>query len=126
MKKTALRTLLVTAAAGLGGYLLNTLASGGFASVLSPGRLFTLPVAILLGPWYGLGAALMAAIPAFDRGPVVAVYALEALVIGVAARRERSTLAAGTLFWAGYALVLATFPGLFAASHLQPIWPLAL
>jgi signal transduction histidine kinase/DNA-binding response OmpR family regulator len=126
MNKTALRALLVTAAAGGGGYLLNTLASGGFASVLSPGRLLTLPVAILLGPWYGLGAALMAAVTVVDRPPLVAVYALEALVIGFAARRERSTLAAGSLFWAGYAMVLAGFPGLFASGHLEPIWPLAL
>ena len=126
MNKTALRALLLTAAAGLGGYLLNALASGGFASVLSPGRLLTLPVAILLGPWYGLGAALIAAFTVIDRSPLMTVYVLEALVIGFAARRERSTLAAGTLFWGGYALVLATFPGLFASGHLEPIWPLAL
>ena len=122
------RRLIVTLATGLGGFLVNTLASGGFASVLTPGRLLTLPVAILLGPWYGLAAAVICVahlIP--DRGVLVLTFfLLEAVALGFASRRERSVLGTGTLFWGGYALVHVTFPDWFAAGHLQPIWPLAL
>jgi signal transduction histidine kinase/CheY-like chemotaxis protein len=114
------------AATGVGGYLLHTLATGGFASVLSPGRLLTLPVAILLGPWYGLGAGLIGSLHAMDRGVLIAVYAFEAVVIGFAARRERSALAAGAIFWTGYALFFVSFPAVFAAGHVQPLWSLAL
>ena len=126
MQRAALRPLLLTIAAGLGGFLLNSILAGGFASVLAPGRLFTLPVAILLGPWYGLAAALMSAAHVLDRGGLIMVYALEALVVAFAARRARSTLAVGAVFWGGYAVVLATFPDWFASGHLRPIWPLAL
>lgn len=51
MNHKYLRLAAITVAAGVGAFLVNTLASGGVAAVLSPGRLLSLPVAILLGPW---------------------------------------------------------------------------
>ena len=126
MNQKHLRLIGITVAAGVGGFLLNALASGGVAAVLSPGRLLSLPVAILLGPWWGLVAAAMMAVSALDREIVAIIYVLEAVTVGVAARQERSVLAAGAMFWSAYAVVLTSFPDWFASGHLQPVLPLAL
>jgi signal transduction histidine kinase/response regulator RpfG family c-di-GMP phosphodiesterase len=126
MNRKHLRLAGIAAAAGIGGFLLNTLVSGGVAAVLAPGRLLSLPVAILLGPWWGLGAAAMLALSALDREIVAVIYLLEAVTIGLAARHQRSVLAAGAIFWIAYAIVLSSFPDLFASGHLQPVLPLAL
>ena len=75
-----------------------------------PGRLITLPVALLWGPWYGALAAAIAA-PASYQFTLfqLAVFVAEALIVGWAARRHKSPLLIGSLFWAA-----------FAATHLVP------
>ena len=50
MKRLGVRPLTIAFAAGVGGFLLQWVAFGGFSQVWV-GRMVTLPVAILLGPW---------------------------------------------------------------------------
>src|SRR5688500_16750635 len=127
MKRPAVRPLTIALAAGVGGFLLQLAAFGGFSQVWL-GRLITLPVAILLGPWYGLTASVTGAMAHASARPIfIAVFAIEALMVGRAAATGRSPLLWGGLFWAGIAAVVALAPDLFGAAHLQAaLWPFAL
>src|SRR5262249_33454794 len=87
---------MVAAAIGLA---LNLLP---FAPVtrLFPGRVATLPIAMLFGPWYGAIAAIGPALPIARTSPVVlVVFGFEALLVGSFARRGGPTLVAGALVW---------------------------
>jgi hypothetical protein len=55
-----LRPRLLSLIAGGAGAASQWYASGGFAEI-APSRIATLPVAILLGPWHGIAATLLAA-----------------------------------------------------------------
>jgi signal transduction histidine kinase/CheY-like chemotaxis protein len=118
---------MIALAAGVGGFLLQWAAFGGFSQVWV-GRMVTLPVAILLGPWYGLVAAVTGSmVHAGPRPLFVVAFAIEALMVGRAAATGRSPLLSGGLFWAGMAAVVALAPELFGAAHLQAaLWPFAL
>jgi len=110
----------VALAAGLGGLALNTIPIDWLAR-LWPGRLLTLPVAILFGPWYGLVAALVAAPSSFQFNlSQLVVFALESVLIGSFARRRRSPVEAGALLcalvWVPYAAAFVVFPGLFVSA----------
>ena len=54
MRRPWLRPLILTLIAGTAGAVLQVCAAGGITEV-SPSRIATLTVAILLGPWHGLG-----------------------------------------------------------------------
>jgi signal transduction histidine kinase/ActR/RegA family two-component response regulator len=87
----------VTLMAGAAGGLLFWSATGWFAEI-SPGRIATLPVAILLGPWYGAAAALISGLSGTVSLLPVALRVLEAIVVGSAARRGHSPLLVGGLY----------------------------
>ena len=108
MKRTWVR-LGVTAIAGAAGYVLNAVPLDAVARVW-PGRLITVPVALVWGPWYGAVAAAIAAPATYQFTPFqLAVFVAEALIVGWAARRHKSPLLIGSLFWAA-----------FAATHVIP------
>ena len=127
MKRLGVRPLTIAFAAGVGGFLFQWAAFGGFSQVWV-GRMVTLPVAILLGPWYGLVAAVTGAmVHASPRPLFIAAFAIEAVMVGRAAAAGRSPLLLGGLFWAGMAALVAFAPDLFGAAHLQAaLWPFAL
>jgi signal transduction histidine kinase/CheY-like chemotaxis protein len=107
MKRTGTR-LVLTLIAGLAGYALNAAPIGAWVGLdsivrLWPGRLLTVPVALALGPWYGALAAALSAPGAYQFSTFqFIVFVTEALVIGEAARRGRSPLIAGGVFWGAY------------------------
>src|SRR5437762_10478864 len=67
---------------------------------LFPGRIATLPIAILYGPWYGAVAAVVAAVPLARNLPLLlGVFALEALTVGAFTRRGKPPLVGAALVW---------------------------
>src|SRR5205085_9405857 len=73
--------------AGAVGIALNLLPLPAVARLV-PGRIATLPIAMLHGPWYGVAAALLATLPLARNLPLLlVVFAFEALLVGVFARR---------------------------------------
>jgi signal transduction histidine kinase/ActR/RegA family two-component response regulator len=109
--------------AGAIGAALQWYASGSFAEI-SPSRIATLSVAILLGPWHGFAATLLAAAVGTVH-PVILVFRLiEALIVGQAARRGHSPLMAGGLFLLASALLFAVAPQVYGSG--QSTWPLAM
>ena len=118
--------ITLTFAAGLLGLLLQVTAIPGL-TVIWPTRIVTLSVAILLGPWYGIGATLLAFGPSTSRAALLVICAVEALVIGLAARRHRTVLLHGAIFWVANALLFAVRPSLYGAAYpAWVIWPYAL
>jgi len=92
MKRASLRRLAIVVGCGLLGLFLNRWRIGTSAPLLF-GRVATLPIAILFGPWLGAAAAIIAALAA--TGSVMAAIVLlpvEAVVVGAFARRGRSPL----------------------------------
>jgi len=61
MRRTWLSNLGIAVGAGAGGCAIHLLAPGLLR--LLPGRILTLPVAILFGPWLGLLAGALGAAP---------------------------------------------------------------
>jgi signal transduction histidine kinase/CheY-like chemotaxis protein len=126
MKRMPLRPVTIALIAGLTGYLLQHVAGGPFAEV-SPGRFLTLPIAILLGPWLGIVAAVIASWETAVRPALLAIWIVEALIVGVAARRGISPLLAGVVFWFGNAITFALATDWYGVQYVQPsIWPLAM
>jgi len=105
------------------GAALQKYASGGFAEV-SPARIATLPVAILLGPWHGIVATLLATLAGAVHPRVHIIRLLEALVVGIATRRGRSPLIAGGLFWFANAILFALAPALYGVGQVS--WSLVM
>jgi len=112
MRLARLRPILFTMLASVVGAGLQWSASGSFAEI-APGRMATLPVAILLGPWYGIAATLLAALPGSVPPVPLAYRALEALIVGSAARRGHSPLLAGGLTLFASAMMLGFAPEWF-------------
>jgi signal transduction histidine kinase/CheY-like chemotaxis protein len=125
MSRFQLRPLATTLIAGAVGFVLASTASGGFAQ-LWPGRMVSLPVAILLGPWWGAAAAALAALPAIGDGSILAVCVIEALAVGVAARRGVSPIISGGMFWIFNSLALAVISASFGQPARPVMWPLAM
>jgi signal transduction histidine kinase/DNA-binding response OmpR family regulator len=126
MSRQAFRHLLIALAAGVAGFVLQATATGGFAQ-LWPGRLITLPVAILLGPWMGALSAALSAVPGSAGSGVLAMFIVEALAIGIAVRRGYPPVVAGGLFWIVNAVTFALASDLYGVRYVQPtLWPLAL
>jgi signal transduction histidine kinase/DNA-binding response OmpR family regulator len=126
LRHPVLRRLVIAAAAGAGGCLLQWAAIPGLVS-LNPGRMLTLPVAIVLGPWYGALAAAIEGLPFLATRPVLsAIGVAEAIVIGAVTVARRSPLLGGVFFWIGMGVIYGTQPEWFAEGHLPVIWPYAL
>jgi signal transduction histidine kinase/DNA-binding response OmpR family regulator len=127
MKRSTAQRLAIVVACGAAGFLLNQWRIGSAAPLLF-GRVITLPIAILFGPWHGALAALIAVSPA--GGPLTAAIALlpiEAIVVGLFARRGRSPLVGGVLVWTVMAATLVAMPTLYGVGYLrQTILPVAL
>src|SRR5216684_4077591 len=103
MSQPFVRRLGIAVAAGAMGFGLNALPIASLTP-FAVGRMVTLPVAILFGPWYGVLSAVMAASLAYGGGVRVIIFALEALAIGVFAWRRWSSLAGAAIFWGIYAV----------------------
>jgi signal transduction histidine kinase/DNA-binding response OmpR family regulator len=126
MGRTRTHRLTLTIAAGLLGFLLQVSAIPGLTAIW-PGRIATLSVAILLGPWHGLAATVLAFAPSTNRLALLIVCLAEALVVGQFAKRHRSPLLAGAIFWVGNGLLFAMRPSLYGAAYpAWVIWPYAL
>jgi len=120
MKRSAAKRLGIAILCGLIGYALNRWRAGSAAPLLL-GRVVTLPIAMLFGPWFGAVAAVLAA--AASRGPFqvgLVVSPIEALVIGAFVARGRSPLLGGAVIWSSVALTLLVFPGLYGVGYLRP------
>ena len=99
----ARRRIFACLAAGLAGFALNCFPlplPGG--APLTFGEVFSLLVALTLGPVYGILSAMLADLPisihAFGIG-VCLVHALEACAVGILARRRVLPLYASAMFW---------------------------
>jgi len=127
MPRVSARRLLVAVVCGALGYALNRWRVGTAAPLLL-GRVVTLPVAILFGPWYGALSSIFAALPA--TGPFTAAIVLipiEAVVVGTFARRGRSPLVGGLLVWISIAATIVAVPSVYGIGYLrQSILPVAL
>jgi signal transduction histidine kinase/CheY-like chemotaxis protein len=118
--------LLLACAAGALGFALQQLPVPALAPIW-PARSVTLPVAILLGPWYGVIATTLAIVTITSRWALVGICLVEAVVVGFAARWRYSPLVAGTLFWVANGLTFALRPSLYGAAYpASVIWPYAL
>jgi signal transduction histidine kinase/DNA-binding response OmpR family regulator len=128
MTRSTVRRLGIAVLCGAAGAAMNSLPVGAVAPLLL-GRIATLPVAILLGPWFGEVSAVLGA--AAVRGSLsvlsVTVLVLEALIIGAAARRGKSPLVAGALLWGAAAILLVIAPQAYGVEYMRrSIWPIAL
>lgn len=121
------RRLALTLIAAGASLLLNLVPYGPLAT-FDPGRIFSLPVAILLGPWYGLLAALGGAAAYLnpDEPSKSILYVLEALALAFAARRGRSLVLAAVLFWVVVDIAFIASPVSFGSAFAAYQGPLAL
>jgi signal transduction histidine kinase/CheY-like chemotaxis protein/HPt (histidine-containing phosphotransfer) domain-containing protein len=127
MRRSTLKRLSIAILCGLVGLALDIWRQGSSAPLLL-GRIVTLPVAILFGPWYGALAAFIHAVS--GRG-VFAVglrlLPLEAIVVGFFARRGRSPMLGGLIVWTTVAATLVAMPRLYGVDYLRDtILPVAL
>jgi signal transduction histidine kinase/CheY-like chemotaxis protein len=123
INRKTLRAVSLCLAAGLAGLALQ--ASGVNAvQQIWPGRILTLAVGILLGPWYGLAAAALTL--ATSPWAMVVTGLVEAVLIGAAARRNYPPLVIGALFWVAVGLVSAAMPALYGDESSLVAWPFAL
>jgi len=129
MNKVTLRRLGGAAMCGGVGFAVNAL-SFGTAAPLLLGRVVTLPVAILFGPFYGGVAAFVGALGFARRATFAAAVVIlpaEALLAGAFARRGKSPLLAGGIVWTVMAITMVGAPDLYGVGYLrQTIWPIAL
>jgi signal transduction histidine kinase/DNA-binding response OmpR family regulator len=126
MTRPYARRLAIALLAGATGLLLNLVPVPAVAR-LWPGRIATLPIAILYGPWLGLLSGLIAAAPFRASAVLPVIFGLEALIVGAFARRGKPTLVAGALLWVVTAVSFALVPAAFGLGYLRPSsWPLAL
>jgi hypothetical protein len=111
MTRDTLRRIAIASAAGAAGLLVHWLVVMPPGMQVWPWRFLTLPVALTLGPLYGLLATFIAGAPLVVLRPIaLVILSAEVLVIGIATRRGFSTKIAGLLFWAAFALNIAFNP----------------
>ena len=135
MGRTAYTTSRTDIGAGLLGLLGYRWPPSPALAPIWPARIVTLSVAILLGPWYGIAATLAGVWP-IDAAPRPRDRsASPKRRIGLFARRHRSVLASGAIFWVANGLLFAMRPSLYgvayparsrlavrAADHAGPGW----
>jgi len=129
MDRLLLRRAALSVLAGLAGYAINSLPLGNVGPILL-GRVVTLPIAILFGPWLGMLAALICSL-ALRHSTLafvaIILLAVEALFVGWFARRDKSPLIAAAFVWALVALTMVMAPQAYGLGHLlQAVWPIAL
>ena len=128
MHRASVQRLGLALLSGAAGLAVNALPLGAVAPLM-PGRVLTLPIAMLFGPWLGALAAVIGALP-LGRGTTSAflvILPLEALMVGAFTRRGKSPLVAGGLVWGAAALSLLVMPSIYGAGYLrQTIWPIAM
>jgi signal transduction histidine kinase/DNA-binding NarL/FixJ family response regulator len=124
LRRAVERPIALALLAGALGAALNALPLG---APVWPGRIVTLPVAILFGPWYGLLAAAVLGAQLFVGHQVLwGIFLLEALTIGSLGRRRHSPLITGGLFWAAGTLAFVELQRWFQAGDFQSTaWSLA-
>jgi signal transduction histidine kinase/DNA-binding response OmpR family regulator len=105
MNQALVRRLGIAVAAGAVGFGINALPIASLTP-FAIGRVVTLPIAILYGPWYGVLSAVMASDLAHGGGARAIIFGLEALAIGGFAWRRWSSLAGGAIFWSLFAAAL--------------------
>ena len=113
---------------GAAGAVMNSLPVGAVAPLLL-GRIVTLPIAILFGPWLGELSAVIGAAGLRSSLSLlsITVLVIEALIIGAFAQRGKSPLVAGAILWAAAAIVLVIAPQWYGVEYLRrSIWPIAL
>jgi signal transduction histidine kinase/DNA-binding response OmpR family regulator len=122
MTRATLRHAAICVGAGAAGLALQTIGVNAVQPIL-PGRILTLTVAILLGPWSGMAATAIA----LGTSPlsILATGLVEACLIGFAARRNYAPLVAGALLWTLVGGLSAVIPG-FYGDPSQAFWPFAL
>src|SRR4051794_13379558 len=127
MSRSTLKRLGIAILCGLVGYSLDVWRQGSTAPLLL-GRVVTLPVAILFGPWYGALAAVIHA--SAGRGAVAVglrLLPVEAIVVGLFARRGRSPMLGALIVWTTVAATLIAMPDLYGIGYLRDtILPVAL
>jgi signal transduction histidine kinase len=104
------RRLAVTLAAGTCGLVVNCFTLDVFGGArMSLGGVFSLAVALQLGPWYGFFASLIAELPnqLLQHMPAnILIHVLEAVVVGYCARRRIMPLLGDAAYWLTVALLL--------------------
>src|SRR5262245_54321030 len=128
MTRSTVRRLLVAIVCGAAGAIINSLPVGAVAPLLV-GRIATLPIAILFGPWIGSISAAIGALGVRSTSPFLSIGLLvfEALVLGAVAARRKSPLVAGSLLWGVMAGALIVAPQWYGVEYLrQSIRPIAL
>ncbi len=118
--------LFVATLAGVAGAAVHLLLPG--LARLVPGRMLTLPIAILFGPWLGLLAGVIGAAPFAGSVTVYFVLiAVEALVVGTFVKRGRSSLGGGALVWTVAALTFVAAPNWYGVTYPpSTVWSMAL
>jgi signal transduction histidine kinase/DNA-binding response OmpR family regulator/HPt (histidine-containing phosphotransfer) domain-containing protein len=128
MRQAWIRRIALAVLAGAVGFVINSLFVGTAAPML--GRVFTLPIAILFGPWVGALSTTLAGVAMRDASyaPILAAGLLaEAISVGVSTRRQKSPLVAGGLVWAVVSSILLIEPHWYGVDYFrQTIWPIAL
>jgi signal transduction histidine kinase/CheY-like chemotaxis protein/HPt (histidine-containing phosphotransfer) domain-containing protein len=127
MTRSTAKRVGIAVLCGLLGLAIDAGRQGSMAPLLL-GRIVTLPIAILLGPWYGALAALIHALAGRGLfGAGLRILPLEAIVIGLFARRGRSPMLAGLIVWTAVAGLLVAVPSLYGVGYLRDtILPVAL
>jgi signal transduction histidine kinase/DNA-binding response OmpR family regulator/HPt (histidine-containing phosphotransfer) domain-containing protein len=127
MNRHALKRLSIAVVCGMVGLALNAWRAGSTAPLLF-GRIITLPIAILFGPWYGALAAIIEGLAGLGTFPAaLVVLPVEALMVGAFARRGRSPLLGSFIVAAAMAATLIAVPRLYGMGYLrQTILPVAL
>jgi signal transduction histidine kinase len=124
----ARRRLLVTAGAGLAGFLLNFLSFDIFGGArMSFGGLFPLAVAMQLGPAYGVLASVFTELPGTLRihdGYPLLTHPLEVFLVGLAVRRGVMPMVADALYWC--ALGVPIILGVKHPMQTAPLWAIAI
>jgi len=111
MPQALIRRIALAVLAGAAGYFINSMVAGTAAPML--GRIVTLPIAILFGPWIGALSTTLAGVAIRDApyAPVLGGALLaEAIFVGLSAQRQKSPLVAGGLVWAVVSSILLIAP----------------
>jgi signal transduction histidine kinase/CheY-like chemotaxis protein/HPt (histidine-containing phosphotransfer) domain-containing protein len=127
MSRSSWKRLGIAVLCGLFGLSLDVWRQESVAPLLL-GRIVTLPVAILYGPWFGALAALIHAIAGRGTYAVgIRILPIEAIIVGFFARRGRSPMLGGLLVWTAITATLIAVPQLYGVGYLRDtILPVAL
>jgi hypothetical protein len=110
-----------TLIAGAVAFVLNGFQDTAIMSFV-PGRVLTLALTMLVGPWEGLAAGLAGVAgmlrTTMSNGLLIA-YVGEVLCVCAAVRLRRSPLLVGAGYWAGVCILFALVPDWFGAGHLR-------